>query len=115
MEAFPRLNERSRQRAGLLSGGERKLLSFTRTLGLEAPMSLLDEPTEGVQAENIERMARLIARAKSSGRAFMIVEQNLSFIEQVADAVMVLDHGECVLAGEVKGLGRESLERHLTV
>lgn len=115
MEAFPWLNERLRQRAGLLSGGERKLLSFTRTLGLEAPLSLLDEPTEGVQPENIERMARLIAAAKTSGRSFVIVEQNLSFIEQVADEVMVLDHGECVLAGPFADLGRESLEQHLTV
>ena len=63
LAAFPRLTERLGQRAGLLSGGERKLLSFTRTLGLQAPLCMLDEPTEGVQPENIERMARLVAAA----------------------------------------------------
>jgi ABC-type branched-subunit amino acid transport system ATPase component len=115
LAAFPRLQERSRQRAGLLSGGERKLLSFTRTLGLEARLSLLDEPTEGVQPENIDRMARLIAAAKAAGRSFVIVEQNLGFIEQVADEVIVLDHGECVLAGRIEDLGRDRLERHLIV
>lgn len=114
-EAFPRLRERLRQRAGSLSGGERKLLSFARTLGLQTPMALLDEPTEGVQPENIDRMARLVADATGAGRGFVIVEQNLGFIERVAEAVVVLDHGECVLEGPVRELGRERIERHLVV
>jgi len=115
LEVFPRLTERLKQRAGLLSGGERKLLSFTRTLGLQATLTMLDEPTEGVQPENIDRMARLVREVKASGRSFAIVEQNLTFIEQVADDVLVLDHGECVLAGAMAALGREGLERHLLV
>lgn len=115
LEAFPRLTERLKQRAGLLSGGERKLLSFTRTLGLQATLAMLDEPTEGVQPENIDRMARLVGDAKASGRSFAIVEQNLTFIEQIADDVLVLDHGECVLAGSMAALGREAIERHLLV
>jgi ABC-type branched-subunit amino acid transport system ATPase component len=44
-----------------------------------------------------------------------IVEQNLTFIERVADDVLVLDHSECVLAGSMAALGREALERHLLV
>lgn len=115
LAAFPRLHERLRTRAGALSGGERKLLSFTRTLALEAPMSLLDEPTEGVQPENIDRMAAALAAARSAGRGFVIVEQNLRFVEQVADTVLVLDHGESVLAGSMRELGRERIERHLLV
>lgn len=115
LAAFPRLQERLRQRAGALSGGERKLLSFTRTLGLRAPMALLDEPTEGVQPENIERMAALVAARKVQGAGFVIVEQNLGFLQQVADAVLVLDHGSCVLAGAMPELGRERLEAHLRV
>ena len=115
LAAFPRLSERLKQRAGLLSGGERKLLSFTRTLGLRSALALLDEPTEGVQPENIDRMARLVCELKAGGRCFAIVEQNLSFIEQVADEVLVLDHGECVLAGSLAALGRAAVERHLLV
>jgi branched-chain amino acid transport system ATP-binding protein len=115
LQAFPRLAERSEQRAGLLSGGERKLLSFTRTLGLQATLAMLDEPTEGVQPENIDRMARLVRDVKASGRSLAIVEQNLTFIEQVADDVLVLDHGQCVLAGTMAALGREALEHHLLV
>ena len=115
LKHFPRLAERMKQRAGLLSGGERKLLSFTRTMGLQAPLTMLDEPTEGVQPENIDRMARHVCDMKSAGSSFVIVEQNLTFIEQVADDVLVLDHGESVLAGPMAMLGREALERHLLV
>ena len=115
LKAFPRMEERLRQRAGSLSGGERKLLSFTRTLGLAAPLSLLDEPTEGVQPENIEHMAGLIAERRSRGLAFVIVEQNLAFLEGLADDVLVLDHGDCVFAGARADIGRERLEAYLRV
>lgn len=113
---FPRLAERLAQRAGSLSGGERKLLSFTRTLGLRADVSLLDEPTEGVQPENIEHMAVLLRqRCDEAGAAFIVVEQNLSFLMGVADDVIVLDHGDCVLQGPLANFGREVLESHLVV
>ena len=113
---FPRLAERMAQRAGSLSGGERKLLSFTRTLGLRAELSLLDEPTEGVQPENIDRMATLLRqRCDEAGAAFIVVEQNLSFLMSVADDVLVLDHGDCVLQGPLASFGREALEAHLVV
>ncbi|MGE0314123.1 MAG: ABC transporter ATP-binding protein [Lautropia sp.] len=115
LAAFPRLRERMRQRAGSLSGGERKLLSFTRTLGLRATLSLLDEPTEGVQPENIDRMVQLIVSARSRGLGFVIVEQNLGFVERIADEILVLDHGECVLSGPLHQWGREQLEKHLIV
>lgn len=115
LSQFPRLNERMAQRAGALSGGERKLLSFVRTMGLGMPLNLLDEPTEGVQPENIERMAALILERKLQGTSFIIVEQNLSFMEMIADNVCVLDHGDLVLQGAIANLGREEIERHLVV
>jgi branched-chain amino acid transport system ATP-binding protein len=115
LRQFPRIQERLRQRAGALSGGERKLLSFVRTLGLGAALTLIDEPTEGVQPENIARMAQLVRERRAAGAAFVVVEQNLSFLEEIADQVLVLDRGECVLAGDFGALGRERLERHLVV
>ena len=115
LQAFPRLGERMSQRAGSLSGGERKLLSFTRTMGLRAALSILDEPTEGVQPENIDRMAALLRARKAEGAAFVIVEQNLEFLLAVADDLMALDHGECLLKGQASEFGREALEAHLMV
>lgn len=72
---FPRISERRLQHAGSLSGGERKLLSFVRTLGLQADLSILDEPTEGVQPENIDRIAVSVLRRTAQGASFIIVEQ----------------------------------------
>lgn len=115
LQVFPRLEERRRQRAGSLSGGERKLLSFARTLGLASRLSMLDEPTEGVQPENIDRMAMLINERAAMGRSFVVVEQNLTFLEAIATHVLVLDHGEAVLAGRMPDFDREQLERHLVV
>jgi branched-chain amino acid transport system ATP-binding protein len=114
-EMFPRLVERMAQRAGSLSGGERKLLSFTRTLGLRAPCSLLDEPTEGVQPENIERMAQLVHARKNEEASFIIVEQNLEFLLAVADDLLAIDHGECSLQGPATQFPRETLQAHLMV
>ena len=113
--AFPLLEQRLRQRAGSLSGGERKLLSFARTLGLSAPLTLLDEPTEGVQPENIERMAGLLHQRRAAGASFVVVEQNLSLVEAVADEVLVLDHRRTVAAGALAALGRQAIEAHLAV
>ena len=93
---FPFLAGRLAQRAGTLSGGEKKILSFCRALGEDTRLVILDEPTEGVQAENIARMAEAIGEAAGSGRAFLIVEQNLNLIEEVADRVYLLDRGSCV-------------------
>ena len=60
---FPRVRERLAQPAGSLSGGEKKLVSFTRVMAERAPLTLLDEPSEGVQQEHIDRMAALIRAA----------------------------------------------------
>lgn len=103
------------QRAGLLSGGERKLLSFTRSLGLRPALTILDEPTEGVQPENIHRMAELIGLRREKGAAFLIVEQNLEFLLPVADEVLVMDHGEVIMQGASNDVSREELERYLMV
>ena len=93
---FPFLAERLAQRAGTLSGGEKKVLSFCRVVAEDTRLVILDEPTEGVQAENIASMAAAIREAASGGRAFLVVEQNLNLVEAVADRVYLLDRGACV-------------------
>lgn len=115
LKSFPRLVERMGQRSGLLSGGERKLLSFTRSLGLRSPLTILDEPTEGVQPENIQRMANLIRAQCEAGAAFVIVEQNLEFLLSVATTVLVMDHGQVMLDSSIGSTSRERLEEFLMV
>jgi ABC-type branched-subunit amino acid transport system ATPase component len=112
---FPRMRERLDLPAGRLSGGEKKLVAFARTLAMSAPVLVLDEPTEGVQQENIARMASAIAARCAQGTAFIIVEQNLAFLSGLMDQVLVLDHGDVVLAGPAAQHSREELLRHLQV
>lgn len=93
-DKFPRISERLEQRAGTLSGGEKKLLSFVRVITEPTGLVLLDEPTEGVQAENIDLMKGIICDEKAEGRGFLIVDQNLPFLEGIADVTHLIDHGE---------------------
>lgn len=114
-DAFPVLRERLRQHAGTLSGGERKILSFVRCLAEDQPLVLLDEPTEGVQYENIERMHAFVAQARASGTAFVIVEQHVSFALQVADHLLVMDQGQSVLQAAAAEVDRDRLLGYLQV
>jgi ABC-type branched-subunit amino acid transport system ATPase component len=60
-------------------------------------------------------MVALARGRKARGDAFVIVEQNLEFVHAVANDLMVIDHGECLLKGEAAEFGREALEAHLMV
>ena len=113
---FPILAQRLNQHAGTLSGGEKKILSFARGLAEAQPLLLLDEPSEGVQWENILHMAALIDEAKAAhGGSFVVVEQNLAFAERIADRYLVIEQGRVVLEGRREEVGRERLLGYLQV
>jgi ABC-type branched-subunit amino acid transport system ATPase component len=78
-------------------------------------VALLDEPSEGVQSENVRHMAELIAGRKAAGAAFLIVEQNLELVEAIADHYLILDQGRIVQAGHRATLRRAELAVHLRV
>jgi ABC-type branched-subunit amino acid transport system ATPase component len=112
---FPILAQRLGQHAGTLSGGEKKILSLVRGLAEAQPVILLDEPSEGVQWENIVHMATLIDAAKAAGTAVIVVEQNLAFAELIADRYLVIEQGSVVLVGHRDEIGRAQLLSHLHV
>ncbi|WHZ11031.1 MAG: hypothetical protein OJF60_001470 [Burkholderiaceae bacterium] len=66
-------------------------------------------------AHKIQDRLALVRERQRTGAAFIIVEQNLGFLREVMDDVMVLDHGRCVLQGAAAAYSREALERHLMV
>jgi urea transport system ATP-binding protein len=114
-DRFPILERRLTQHAGTLSGGEKKLLSFVRGLAEDQPIVLLDEPSEGVQWENILYMEASIAEKKAAGTAFIIVEQNLAFAERIADRYLVMDQGRAMLEGSPAAIDRSQILAHLHV
>ncbi|MGA9321636.1 MAG: ATP-binding cassette domain-containing protein [Xanthobacteraceae bacterium] len=114
-ERFPILERRLSQHAGTLSGGEKKMLSLVRGLAEDRPVVLLDEPSEGVQWENILHMDALIAEKKAAGTAFIVVEQNLAFAERIADRYLVMDQGRIMLEGLRSQIDRSHVLAHLHV
>lgn len=114
-DRFPILERRLTQHAGTLSGGEKKMLSFVRGLAEEQPVVLLDEPSEGVQWENILHMQAIIAEKKEAGTAFIVVEQNLAFAERIADRYLVMDQGRTMLEGSPAAIDRDLILAHLHV
>jgi ABC-type branched-subunit amino acid transport system ATPase component len=114
-DRFPILERRLNQHAGTLSGGEKKMLSFARGLAEDQPIILLDEPSEGVQWENILHMEALIAEKKAAGAAFIVVEQNLAFAERIADRYLIMDQGRARLSGSRSEIERSDVLAHLHV
>ena len=112
---FPILERRLTQHAGTLSGGEKKILSFVRGLAEDQPVVLLDEPSEGVQWENILHMEACIAEKKAAGAAFIVVEQNLAFAERIADRYLVVDQGRAILEGTRSTIDRERVLAYMHV
>jgi urea transport system ATP-binding protein len=114
-ERFPVLERRLAQLAGTLSGGEKKILSFVRGLAENQRLVVLDEPSEGVQWENILHMEAVIAERKRGGCAFVVVEQNIAFAERIADRYLVMDHGEIVFSAVAAEADRARLLSYLQV
>ena len=78
------------------------------------PLVILDEPSEGVQFENIEKMQKMIDERKKVGTSFLIVEQNLSFAEMIADEYLVMDQGASRFNREKSGYQSRSFNRAFT-
>lgn len=92
-ERFPRLKERARQRAGSLSGGERKLLAFARIMLLEPSVYLIDEPTEGLMPSAVAEIGALIRDMRDAGAAVLLVEQNLRVVRELSNRVYLMNVG----------------------
>ncbi|MGH8828198.1 MAG: ABC transporter ATP-binding protein [Jiangellaceae bacterium] len=98
-ELFPRLRERSGQRAGTMSGGEQQMLALARALlNSTNTLLLVDEPSQGL-APNLVREVAFALERMAQLATTLVVEQNLAVIRRIADQVVVLDQGRVVHAG----------------
>jgi branched-chain amino acid transport system ATP-binding protein len=97
---FPRLDSIVDRMGGALSGGEQQILALARCLCGRPKLLLLDEPTEGIQPSIIEEILEiLIGLHRHQGLAIIVVEQNLDFIRQLSDRVLLIEKG--TITGEV--------------
>jgi ABC-type branched-subunit amino acid transport system ATPase component len=96
---FPVLRERSRQKAGTLSGGEQQMLAIARALMTEPRLLLLDEPSLGLSPKFLALIFEKIVELKAAGVTMMIVEQNAVKALAVADRAYVLELGRNRLEG----------------
>lgn len=93
-QTFPRLQERRRFSAGLLSGGEQQMLAIARVLRMGARLLLCDEPTEGLSPLIAQQIGGILRDVKAQGVSVLLVEQNVHFASTVADRHYLLAEGQ---------------------
>jgi branched-chain amino acid transport system ATP-binding protein len=97
---FPRLQERERQKAGTMSGGEQQMLAIGRALMARPKLLMLDEPSMGIAPILVARIYETIGEINKSGVAILLVEQNANYALDVSRRGYVLETGRVVLLGE---------------
>jgi branched-chain amino acid transport system ATP-binding protein len=97
---FPRLQERERQKAGTMSGGEQQMLAIGRALMARPKLLMLDEPSMGIAPILVARIYETIGEINKSGVAILLVEQNANYALDISTRGYVLETGRVVLLGE---------------
>jgi len=103
-DLFPRLQERERQKAGTMSGGEQQMLAIGRALMARPRLLLLDEPSMGISPILTERIYDTIAEINRQGTTILLVEQNANFALGVSQRGYVLETGRVVLSNQSTSL-----------
>lgn len=101
---FPRLDERRKQLAGTLSGGEQQMLAMGRALMSKPRIILMDEPSMGLSPIFVNEIFDIIQTVSKSGTTVLLVEQNAKKALSIADRAYVLETGKIVMEGKASEL-----------
>lgn len=101
---FPRLEERKKQLAGTLSGGEQQMLAMGRALMSHPKLIVMDEPSMGLSPIYVKEIFDIIQEINQGGTTVLLVEQNAKKALSIANKAYVLETGSIVLSGDAKEL-----------
>ena len=104
LKLFPRLEERRKQQAGSLSGGEQQMLAIGRALMSSPKILLLDEPSLGLAPMLVKEILSLLAKLRDEGMTVLLIEQDAFAALKVADRGYVMERGRMVLEGSAAEL-----------
>jgi branched-chain amino acid transport system ATP-binding protein len=108
---FPRLGERSNVHGGLISGGEKQMLTICRTLMGDPDFIMIDEPTEGLAPMMVEQVGRLIEEIARRGISVLLVEQKLSIALKISQRLYIMGHGHIVYEGTPEDIKKNQAVR----
>ncbi len=103
-EHFPRLQEREKQIAGTLSGGEQQMLAMGRALMSKPTIMLMDEPSMGLSPLYVSEIFSIIREINKAGTTVLLVEQNAKMALEIANRAYVLETGKVRMSGDANEL-----------
>lgn len=110
-DLFSNLRERADIRAGALSGGEQQMLTMCRTLMGDPDLIMIDEPTEGLSPQMVEKVAGLLEEIARRKVSILLVEQKLTIALRISHRVYVMGHGHMVFEGTPEALRNDAQTR----